>query len=332
MIEAGDGLDVKLNEPEVVAFAQEQLNELRLEGVKFCFVQGDHDLMNPPWFSAVGAETKHLHGAVWDLPGLGKVLGWDYSKEGLNGDTLKALQEVTKGQHIDLTVMHQKWKELLGFDGAWDSTFDSVPCEIKLLLTGDKHGHEQIVHDRKCGKLTVLSPGATCKQSISEPDKHAFYVWMSDGSIKTVPLRSRPVIRVKAVINSEPRFNGLLEGLTTSLEETAKVNQDLPFSVRKPILYVQYTPDVDNFYDRLLDAVNNRAFVFVKELAVKSVTTTEMVQKGEWDRTIEQGLDGALSVVIPLDEDLRNHARRLLNSGDNIREELLALRKEHGLV
>lgn len=343
-IEAGDGIDVKYNGPEIVLFGRKQLRKLTKNNVQFCFVQGDHDYMEPPWFSAIDANSLHLHGKVHDL-GFGYVLGWDYTKSGLTPETVAAMEEVIggAGHRVDLAVMHQKWQELLGFEGSYDSTFQQLPVEISCLLTGDKHGHAVLSVDRDKetrklradlttnhrGRLSVYSPGATCKQSILEPDTHSFFAWMSDGSIQAFPLRSRPVIKPDRLISTEARFNGLLEGLTAVFEDTAKKNKDLPAHIAKPILYVTYTTEVSDFHDRLLAAVNGAAFVFVKEQEVEELTDEVIVQRKNWDQTISQGLVGALSIVVD-DEELRQKARRLLLSSD-IRQELLNMKKEAGL-
>ncbi len=347
-IEAGDGIDVKYNESEVVRFGRHALGRLKKANTRFCFVQGDHDYQETPWFTAIAGEfALHLHGKVTNLPGLGNVFGWDYTRGGLTKEIAAEMSGIIGTAGCSLAVMHQKWKELLGFEGSYDSTFDMVPGEIHTLLTGDKHGHAALSHDRdrhltgvaagimtnRLGTLNVYSPGATCKQSIAEPDTHSFYAWMSDNTIKSMALRSRPVLRVAQLIDSEQRFNGLLASLDTSLATCAEQNKDLPKYMARPIFYVEYTTQVANFYDRLLNALNDRAFLFEKARNYAAASDTTATQRAAWDKTIAQGLPGALDMVV-IDEGLRHKAKRLLaaaESGGDIRTVLQQLKKEHSL-
>ncbi|HDH02675.1 MAG TPA: hypothetical protein ENH15_00335, partial [Actinobacteria bacterium] len=166
---AGDIMDH--GEEGAVARELKFLNQA-LVGVNFFYVVGNHEESgfaggekNPRWLEVIEANSNlnatHLGGTVTFIDGFA-FGGLDY----VRGSQAVFAQELetyrtalTAGgiNKLDVLVLHQPIKELLGFDGAYQTTQQQLAGLAHLVIIGDIHVSRTWEHEG----TTFLSPGST---------------------------------------------------------------------------------------------------------------------------------------------------------------------------
>ena len=101
VVHGGDLFDVKKPDSEAVTFFQLQLDRF---GLRFYFVQGDHDFSTPPWASLAPLATP-LHKQCRNIGGL-NVCGLDFAPRGAIQADLADVPAAT-----DVLVTHLAWTE-----------------------------------------------------------------------------------------------------------------------------------------------------------------------------------------------------------------------------
>ena len=324
IIAAGDLIDKQKNESRVVSFLSEQIKRLEDAEVDLLYIQGQHELQpHTPWLSAISSHPWHLHNETMHLEGI-NFMGFDWSPPELVAENLKAVPS-----DIDVLVMHQVTQEWMGGIAPAELCFSQVPY-ARALIIGDYHeisGTES--HRGAQGQdLTVLSPGSTCLQSISEPRKKSCYLLHSDLTFEALPIRTRSVL-APGELSMPEQLDAFVENVGHQIESATEkaIAAEYPPELHKPILYVKYLSCLEGAYARIDKAVGDKAHLFFKEL--RPAPTEEQQQERQVrEAIIENGLLGALDTAVPdLDSTRYNLAYRLLSS-KNPREELTAIREE----
>lgn len=318
LLAAGDLLDTHEQEdPGAVKFLLRELARLGAIGRRALAIQGQHELARLPWLG-LSADVLHSHRATTTLGGV-SVYGLDYTKP---DDLAGAFASVPAG--VDVLIMHQVWRDLMGEHINSECCFADVP-HARLLLTGDFHRH---LVKRAVGAsgqdLTVLSPGSACMRSIDEEPEKSVFLLYDDLSVTSVPLRTRRVFRHGAYTRDD--LANLLDAVLPGLESPTP---GMPSEVETPILHVTYDPDVPDVHRRLSAACRGRFHLFLTPRRVAELYlpgAPELVSEGA--QTIALGLEGNLVKVFAADSLEHAVARELLG-GVSPAATLAALRARH---
>lgn len=331
IIAAGDLIDRRRNEADVVEFLRVEMSRLNSATCRFYYVQGQHELQYPvPWLSAIHPHPTWLdveHAPGQTFKGGVRLTGLDWRPaEHLRG----ALERIPTG--TDVLVLHQVCQEFMGGVTAAEMNFEMVP-HARVVVVGDYHVHE---HKRAVGAqgqpLLAVSPGSTSLQNVGEVPEKFYYVMCDDLSFRSKPLRTRVFFRTDVLETAEQleRFVVAVPELLENLADMAAVRK-LPDPLRIPIVEIQYDPELPDAYRRLVGAVGDGAHLFLREIVpgpADEVTPDKTARR----EAVEQGLVGCLPLVIDPEEQPEVYAAcvRLLRAPDP-QQELLLLRAEHGL-
>lgn len=285
VVAAGDLIDKRVNDSPPIDSLARQLQRLRDCGVEFGYVQGQHEMADPPWVQTVSCWSHHLHGKSTKV-GPFLTYGLDYRRTQDIGD---AFAQVPKG--TDIVIAHQVWEEFMGSRA--QASLAVIPHAAKCI-TGDFHRFEMKSIRGKTGqKLTIISPGATHMRKIDEPDAHYVVIWNGEKFTK-LKLRSRPVVRQEIV--TERDLVDFCRGAKAGFEALADANKDLPAHIRKPIIRVRYPVVLPDAKNRIAEAIGNTAFLF--EDQVWPETETQQVSRKKRDELVKLGLEGCLELLV----------------------------------
>jgi len=258
LIIAGDVLDTRQAGPETVSVLLEGLTRLTVLGRRTFAIQGQHDMNALPWTVVGGAE--HLNRVPLTLGGR-TFYGLDYQPAGKLQEELDAIPP-----GVDVLVAHQVWEDFMGLRAGPQGAFADVP-RVPLMLTGDFHERKIVrTHGKDGQALTVLSPGSTCLQEISEPSVKCYGVLSDDLRVKWLALDTRTVIRWPDILTPED-LEKFLDEIDQDLGDDAAMASSLPKELRTPLLRVVYTHHQPDVPHRVRRAVGARAHLFFKELA-----------------------------------------------------------------
>ena len=321
LIAAGDLLEKAINRSGPVVEFLRQLD--RLEANKCFFLQGQHDLADPPWLSGHPAAV-HVHKQVFHVGGF-SCYGLDYLPA---GTLQQELEQIPAG--TDILVAHQVWLNLCGQLFNPQGSAADIPV-VHTVISGDNHASVGLF---KCkGKdgqeIKLLSPGSTYQTDISETADKCFWLLLDNGTFRKVPLLTRkfidwPLLSVPAQVDS------FVSGIAEELAAAWSV-QGLPEHIRMPLLRVTYSAKLAEHRSRILKAVNDKAHLFFRELPPEpSEAVAWRMQKKE-----ESGERRASTLASELDtyleaenlKSLGSDARRLVESED-IAGELARMRAE----
>lgn len=314
---AGDVFDV--NRPNSVAYESAKKAALALakENLKLFYVQGQHDLADPPWLSFF-ENTEHIHKKlVFPFYENGPVFyGLDFTYKTRLPEELSRIPENT-----DVFVAHQVWKELVPVPhlGKFEYSLALIHGP-QMAITGDFHVHKVLSVPRGQDVLTVLSPGSTCLQSISEPvDKYVF-VLNDDLTFRSEKLKTRKVISLR--IRSYDDLEKSLDQAMKILDEAATEVASYPENMQKPICYVIYDDDIDRVVPSINSKYGNSSFVMFKRITKVEQSHqlkdfTDMYQLNDRKHTIIK----LLQTVVDEKSLVYADCLRLL-SAENISEEI----------
>ena len=144
------------------------------------------------WTGAVAAKTCGAMVADQSLVTLARgkeryaVYCLNWSPRALLPERLAAVPE------CDMLMMHNAFRHLLGFEGAWDLEMDMLPETAKCVLVGDIHKYD--LRLSPYGQ-PVLSPGSPYPVKVDEQTMaHCYHVMeTSDMSKETFPIPQRVV-------------------------------------------------------------------------------------------------------------------------------------------
>lgn len=261
LVGAGDLIDQRINESGPIVFLQRQMDLLHKHGVRFYYLQGQHEMDLVPWCSLGGALTTHIHGQCF-------MLG-DFPCYGIDYQPAVKLQEELERIPSDRQILfaHQVWRNFMGSIASPQGEFSDIPY-VTTMVTGDFH--ETVLANAKNKQqadLKVFSPGSTCLQEISEPSNKYYGVLCSDGAIRKKRLKTRRRLDLGPLITEE-EVEQLLTGLEEKLEQALQSAADdqLPDELRTPLCRVTYSHTMNDAPRRILRLANGRAHLFWKEL------------------------------------------------------------------
>lgn len=316
LILAGDVLDVKRPSSDTLDFLKIQCQRLSY----LYFIQGQHEMADPPWLQLLLPTAVHLHKTVVPVGGL-SIGGLDWTPANKLSEALSNLKPA------DVYVMHQVWQEFMGSVTSPEGSLGDITC-ARLVVTGDLHKFQKH-YIKRANPLTVYSPGATHMRKINEPSKNFCLILHRDLSVTPVQIPTRKCIQLKLL--QEAQLTDLLANFKLIEDKQAwlkSVDKRLPEDLRKPIIRVSYAESLMDKIPVLLNLLAANYHVFTKCLPKEDLYALERSRMAKKLRA--RGPTGCLSQLVdPKSEDYK--VLRRLMSFDDPAAELLKIKREFGL-
>jgi hypothetical protein len=322
LIGAGDLIDTKRPDPRTIDVLRVGCQKLKDAEIPFHYIMGQHDLTDPPWFSAVHDWPQLIEPDTSFMSGSVAFGGFSWlPSDQVNGQLAKMI-------NVDVLILHEVWEEFMGGGQIiCDGSLVHTPESVKAVFTGDYHRHmKKQVTGVKGNSFPVYSPGSTCLQSIDEPREKSVYLLYADMSVRPLPLLCRPAMTITTPIVSEAgldEFCDTIKRRADTIKHDA-MNDKVPSHLCEPLIYVEYAPDVTNIVTRLRKAVPSVAHLFMKPVFRESEERT--ARKVTRAKVLNSGLDGAVASLTVDDAGLRGMCQQLLLA-DNPVIELQALKE-----
>jgi len=325
IIAAGDLINVRRPDPLTINVLREAMDQCQANRIEFHYVQGQHEMSDPPWLGAVHRHPRWLGGAqlrhddnnrVCDL----ELCGLDYQSPDKLAEALRTLPK-----KCDIVVLHQLWREFAPPPMNSDGSLEDVPSG-RLIVTGDYHQH---LTCELSGDRLALSPGSTCLQSIEEQLPKQVFLIDTNLEVESLALRTRSCWRPRPLTNDED-LEKFLVAVDDQLEVLWGAAQDLPKELRTPIVRVAFDAEIPRALPRIQAKLADRAVLFAKPTwpEVDPRTLTRSTR----DEALAAGHEGALGLLLEdTDSSAYQAAQRLIRAGDEPWKELIAMRKEVGL-
>lgn len=271
LILGGDVLEKKSNAARPIAKLCEGLSRMQAAAVPVYYIQGNHEYdRNAPWLS-VHPWPVHMHNAVVSINGV-PVYGLDWLPR---GEIQEALKQVPVG--VEILATHQVWKDFMGNIGRTECELTDVH-HVQNVLAGDFHVTKVVNGTNAQGKpISMLSPGSTCMQDISESPEKFFFVISrdTDGTIAFTPkkLHTRPFLDY--VAETQEELDDLCAGwLAARISAVVAEARDagVPEEIQKPLVRIKFNKQLPDAYLRLLTAVGETAHVFCAALTDNAKT------------------------------------------------------------
>lgn len=238
---AGDVINVKKPHSSVVRFVSRMHRYCQKAGLHLHFIQGQHDLSDPPWLSSIGlSHFHHLDRQTVEIEGIA-VRGYDWRPRSQLLDALDQDQEQI--QQTDLLVLHQVWQELMGGVTQGEVTARDIPPGPRTVVSGDYHVTLEEQHANSQGEpFQLISPGSTHIRSITEPLIKHYYVLHDNARCQKQTLRATRKVMVYNVRTTDA-VEYLKENLTNDIELLKEESSRLPAPIRTPLIGVRYYPE-----------------------------------------------------------------------------------------
>lgn len=256
----GDNADRQKNRSSPIIDLLNVVRDAKLsdQDIDTLFIQGQHDMDDPPWLASSGA--KHMHKSSIELDGK-LIYGLDF----LPAERLQEeLKEIPKDAYM--LVCHQVWSEWMGDIASPQGSFADIP-HVKQVVTGDLHQTCIETHRNKQGhKMKVVSCGATYQKAINEPSEHCVMLWDSaNGSFEQLPLKSRKFIDWTPLLSQED-LEEFIGQIGPKIKQTIEECDKYPEDVRKPLLRVTYSHKLENVRRRIRKTIGDSALLYEKEI------------------------------------------------------------------
>lgn len=253
LVAAGDNWECnKQDHPTAttVAFFAEQMNLLKAHGLMFYYVNGQHDraVNGISWPQAVSPNVAvPIHMQEVKVNGL-TLFGMDAVFSHELSVACNTAASIVNAADNPILVCHQRWKELLKFDGAEDGRLADIPDVFRIIITGDMHVAKVLKSGGKDGSSsrTVISPGTQARRSSTEPDKHYAWVMYGDRTYKPVLLKERQVLRLK--ITTVHDVDAAADARDAYITKYTEASASLPTQLAKPLLIVKGSPTTELLY------------------------------------------------------------------------------------
>lgn len=245
------------------------IERLRAANIPLYYISGQHDLADPSWLESINPWAKDVSQREFSLGGK-RWFGINYQETESLAICLQYMPEDLYG-----LVLHQRWREFHGGSNSHGSLTDIVEANssLKIIVTGDLHkldsGKERGCH--------FISPGATHKRTIAEPNVH-YVVGITDtGSIRPCGLLSRPVINV--VASSRDRWSTVIARLPQFLEDAATkaIKAGIPPGIATPLLIIEDQAGCEAVQEAKA-IFSDRAHVLAKNSTLKTETVARDFQ------------------------------------------------------
>lgn len=205
------------------------INHCKKNNVKIKYIQGQHDMADPPLLTTIDEYCEFVHNKVFyfdDIP----IVGLDYSSQ--------VIAPEVKGK---ILVTHQTWREFLPMVGNYNLELEWLP---KIIISGDYHANMIVKNNNRM----LISPGSIIPQGIDElGDKYVMLFNARSFSQIKLTTRIFKVIEIK----DKEAYQKVYEDISDNIY----VDNTLPEEIRKPVLIIKYNPEDINI-DRLLEFEN----------------------------------------------------------------------------
>lgn len=270
LVLGGDVLEKKSNSARPIAKLFEGLSRMRSATVQVpvYYIQGNHEYdRNAPWLSAHDWPI-YMHEASFDINGV-KVCGFDWLPR---GDIQEAFKRVP--QDTDILITHQVWKDFMGNLGRTDCELTDV-YRVTTVLNGDFHVTKTVTSANAQGKtVTMLSPGSTCMQDMSEsPDKFFFVIGRipTTGEIVFTPIQLKTRKFLNYTVKDQDTLDALCAGqLVKDIND--QLDDTLPANINKPLIRIKFDKQLPDAYLRLITAVGDFAHIACEAISEKYST------------------------------------------------------------
>lgn len=299
LLAAGDLFDKRSPDTESVVFMCRQMDRLQAAGVPLYYIQGQHELRDPPWFSA-HLWPKHMHGQSFVVDGL-RFYGLDWTPRGELQRQLDLVPPDT-----DVLMCHQVWTELMGGVGQQDGAISDVSF-VRYVMTGDYHKTLTAGFQGKTGQVRLCSPGSVSVRKIDEPaDKYVFVCNVDKNreiSVASSRLDTRSFQQWSA--GNADEFDQLCASLREHTHEQ--------LSDTRQVIRLTYSDAIPDVVSRFSAAADGKAHVFYNPVSREVETTTiDMTQATDEHAS---SLVEAVALLSP-GTDIGADAQLLLNAPD----------------
>lgn len=299
----GDNFEEKTQRSDAATRMRQCMDTLRAADIGVWYIQGQHELTDPPFVNGVHSWPQHLHGRTVTLDDV-QIYGLDYQRP---NNVEAALGQIPRGTQLLLT--HQVWRNVMGEDRgeAW-AHWINRPVTI---LSGDYHRRmEADWVGRDNVPLRFISPGPVCMQKSNEPEDHWAVLLNTDLSYQWLPLRSRPTRELRISTADD-----LAYVLDTQRDAILTPDPDLPPHIQRPLVRVYYSTGIEQCRARIAHAFGADAFLFWFPQA--SIAEPQNAEAAERISTVlAAGLPGTIRRLYNDDPQAATHAVRLLDAAD----------------
>lgn len=307
----GDLIDRAVNRALAPTAWMRALDQLESAGIPFLFIQGNHDMDDPPWLS-MHRNAVHMHGLTRKVGPL-VFYGLDYQP----ADRLtEALANVPTG--VDVLLCHQGWEQFMNRPGSFQGSLKNV-TNARLVLTGDLHARKTLKLKTATGnKIEVHSPGATCKQAVNEPDEHFILFGDRLGSITECRLNSRIVLRCDTLTTAE-QLDTYLDAIPHKLHQAEVQARELglPEELIKPLVVIYHAATLTDVRRRAERVLAGRGFLFCVPVGAEVNGAVECEVEDDNGRiTLLNCLAEEVPGTSADDVAVRNLIQTLINAGD----------------
>lgn len=215
---AGDVFDQSFVTSYSIDLIKKFIHACKSKDTKIFFIQGQHDKSEIPLLLAIDDYCQYVHNKSFSINNL-KFFGWDFEVNP---------EQIGKKEHILFT--HLTFKELTNF------LFGNATLEQSLsdiVISGDFHGFRFLQNKDKI----LLSPGPLVFQKLNQTDQKVIVLIDSSLHIQSVPVPQRE-IHIREITNKGD-FDDLLRFC-----ENYQYNYNLPQDIRRPILVLNYNPEI----------------------------------------------------------------------------------------
>jgi hypothetical protein len=242
MLVLGDTFEGKILTADAIKVYRRFMDEMEKHHCYVHFVQGQHELSDPPLMSAIHAWPKHIHKERVSV-GRWEVYGLDYQRPQFVRDELRQVPA------CDILATHQVWCDFMGEDRG-DCWWSDVPAHVKTIATGDFH-EARVSQSR--GRQ-VISPGPLCMQKINETGDKCVFILNDDGTVKKQELSRRPFVEMS--ITSQADLNKFVENWPPN---PVPEEYSIPEHIAKPLLRIKYMASIPDARERIIAAVGDTA-------------------------------------------------------------------------
>ena len=299
LMAGGDLFDQILPDSMSLHVAKTEIKRVLDNGLKVLFVQGQHEMADPPYLKVLDERTDHVHDDHFTLGGSEVAYALDYMTPSA---FLEKMEACKNGPHADYVLFtHQVWKDFV----VWRHNapvFSDTP--FATIITGDFHQHINKTLQRPGSLQQVISPGSTCMQALDEEPQKKFFVRYDDGSFESVPLKCRPFHHLD-LLGPEA-----LEYAIQNVAQYCHRPNDLPAEIQRPVVRVRFADNIPEAYERIL-----AAFASVHLFAEPIKTEGEAVDKAR-DEGTDHAVQTCLARLRPPDTLVYRDLARVLGSAD----------------
>jgi len=305
---AGDIFNEKLQRSTALATMQRFLSAADAASCRVLYVQGQHELSQPPIISTLSHAATHLTDTPIEVGNLA-FAGLDYQHPS------EVVEAVGKVAAADVFVTHQVWKDLMG-DVLGDVWLDACQ-EHRLIVSGDFHCGMYREFGSKC--LPFVSPGPLCRQKINENAPKRVYLLYDDLHVEPRRLLERQCFMW--YVNSEADLDSLLARWDES--QVSQPQPHVPPEIEKNIVWVQVRADIPDAVELIRRRAGDSVHLFI------SVSPPEQgpavaIPKDKRDHIVAGGgkeaLLRGLAELYRDDEAVYQNAVRLVRAADPVTE------------